>query len=143
MWFEGVASDDNLSDGLSRLGLSDPWTLAPVPTWALLEFSPPAWSIWWAFPLSSLVNGLRRRPAHGSRVRTLPGIHMYMFVCFKSYHIFTALPFGGMVSSLGHQAVRGFPFCCCKAPLGTPMPVSFVGLHLQIQIHKNTKIKKK
>ena len=43
VWIEWVDSLSNLADGLSRLGLSDPWTLqqgwqlaeSPVPPWCL------------------------------------------------------------------------------------------------------------
>ena len=42
-WIEWVASDDNPSDGLSRKGLKDPWTLAQQPPWSLVELLPPPW----------------------------------------------------------------------------------------------------
>ena len=41
MWIEWVASDDNPSDGLSRFGLLDTWTLQQTPTWKLVNLTPP------------------------------------------------------------------------------------------------------
>ena len=43
VWFEWIASDDNPSDGLSRDGLLDPWTLQQVPSWSLVSLQPPSW----------------------------------------------------------------------------------------------------
>ena len=42
-WIERVASDDNPSDGLSRLGLKDPWSLSHEPPWDFVELLPPPW----------------------------------------------------------------------------------------------------
>ena len=42
-WIEWVASDDNPSDGLSRAGLNDPWTLMQKPPWVLVDLLPPPW----------------------------------------------------------------------------------------------------
>ena len=52
VWFEWVVSDDNPSDGLSRLGLQDAWTLAQLPKWACEDIPPPAF-----FKLSGLPLG--------------------------------------------------------------------------------------
>ena len=41
-WYEWIDTASNLSDGLSRLGLKDPWTLAQG--WILNEFALPAWA---------------------------------------------------------------------------------------------------
>ena len=43
VWFEWVASDDNPSDGLSRDGLHDEWTLAQRPQWTIAEYLAPLW----------------------------------------------------------------------------------------------------
>ena len=40
IWYEWIDSDSNLSDGLSRLGLQDPWTLSQG--WELREFPVPS-----------------------------------------------------------------------------------------------------
>ena len=55
-WYEWVDSHSNLSDGLSRLGFDDPWTLAQG--WSLSAFELPAWvcqpqaveSLWLSMP---------------------------------------------------------------------------------------------
>ena len=49
VWFEWVASDDNPSDGLSRKGLLDEWTLKQTPKWQIAEYTAPDW-----FSLSDL-----------------------------------------------------------------------------------------
>ena len=43
VWLEWVASDDNCSDGLSRNGLADEWTLQQKPAWECVELTPPSW----------------------------------------------------------------------------------------------------
>ena len=40
VWYEWIDSDSNPSDGLSRLGLKDPWTVTQP--WAVEEFKTPA-----------------------------------------------------------------------------------------------------
>jgi hypothetical protein len=53
VWFEWIDSDSNPSDGLSRLGLEDPWTLEQG--WKLAEVSEIAWSdLFKTFALESL-----------------------------------------------------------------------------------------
>ena len=53
VWFEWIDSDSNPSDGLSRLGLEDPWTLEQ--DWKLAEVSKVAWSdLFTTFALESL-----------------------------------------------------------------------------------------
>ena len=42
LWFEWIDSDSNPSDGLSRLGINDAWTLAQG--WRLRELEPLTWS---------------------------------------------------------------------------------------------------
>ena len=43
VWLEWVASDDNPSDGLSRHGLEDSWTLDQRPAWSLSVHVAPRW----------------------------------------------------------------------------------------------------
>ena len=43
VWFEWVASNDNPSDGLSRDGLHDTWTMAQEPHWSVQEYEAPEW----------------------------------------------------------------------------------------------------
>ena len=66
MWFEWVASDDNPSDGLSRDGLLDQWTLDQRPRWQCDEHDPPAW-----FPLLSLPS-----VRLGDALMSLPHVHL-------------------------------------------------------------------
>ena len=40
-WFEWIDSDANLADGLSRLGVGDPWTL--LQGWQLEVYELPEW----------------------------------------------------------------------------------------------------
>ena len=53
-WFEWIDSDSNPSDGLSRLGLEDPWTL--LQNWELHEVSEVNWhELFEAFAFDSLL----------------------------------------------------------------------------------------
>ena len=53
-WFEWVASDDNPSDGLSRGGIHDAWTLAQSPSWEIQEYEAPAWFSLIDLPIAQL-----------------------------------------------------------------------------------------
>ena len=55
-WFEWIDSDSNPSDGLSRLGIEDPWTTAQG--WQLQDVSHVDWSGF--FESFSLSEALRR-----------------------------------------------------------------------------------
>ena len=54
VWFEWVASDDNPSDGLSRDGLKDAWTLAQTPKWDIAEYTAPEWFALTDLPIAQL-----------------------------------------------------------------------------------------
>jgi len=54
VWFEWVCSDDNPSDGLSRDGIHDEWTLEQKPKWHVQEFEAPEWFALIDLPITQL-----------------------------------------------------------------------------------------
>ena len=54
VWFEWVASNDNPSDGLSRDGLHDMWTMAQKPKWVVHEYEAPDWFALIELPIEQL-----------------------------------------------------------------------------------------
>ena len=54
VWFEWVASNDNPSDGLSRDGLHDTWTMAQEPHWSVQEYEAPEWFALIDLPIAQL-----------------------------------------------------------------------------------------
>ena len=54
VWFEWVRSDNNPSDGLSRDGIHDEWTLEQKPKWHVQEFEAPEWFALIDLPITQL-----------------------------------------------------------------------------------------
>ena len=64
-WFEWIDSDSNPSDGLSRLGLEDPWTVSQ--NWTLKDLSSMDWGeLFDTFDLNFLKQRSEAPPHHTS-----------------------------------------------------------------------------